>query len=80
MIWEIGHTLSFGFLNVWHFGWDVCMPSVGYRISGRRQGIQKPIAEKALMLLETFSRYAEHCHELASTERVWPRAFAVLLV
>eukprot|EP00983_Pelagomonas_calceolata_P060876 1146561-Pelagomonas_calceolata.AAC.1 len=45
----------------------------------------KAIAEKALTLLEAFSTRKpssckEYRHELASIERVWPRAFAVLLV
>eukprot|EP00983_Pelagomonas_calceolata_P083668 1156208-Pelagomonas_calceolata.AAC.6 len=33
--------------------------------------------EKALVLLETFSRREEYCHKLASAERVWAGAFAV---
>eukprot|EP00983_Pelagomonas_calceolata_P116103 1160268-Pelagomonas_calceolata.AAC.12 len=32
------------------------------------------------MLFKAFSRYEEYCHNLASTERVWLRASAVLLV
>eukprot|EP00983_Pelagomonas_calceolata_P025377 796631-Pelagomonas_calceolata.AAC.1 len=38
------------------------------------------LLRKALMLLEECSRCEEHCHKLASTERVRPRAFAVLLI
>eukprot|EP00983_Pelagomonas_calceolata_P080542 1155186-Pelagomonas_calceolata.AAC.5 len=30
------------------------------------------------MLLEAFSRCEEYCHKVASTKRVWPRAFADL--
>eukprot|EP00983_Pelagomonas_calceolata_P017211 539127-Pelagomonas_calceolata.AAC.1 len=34
------------------------------------------MAETAIMLFKAFSRCEEYCHKLASTERLWPRAFA----
>eukprot|EP00983_Pelagomonas_calceolata_P006905 225251-Pelagomonas_calceolata.AAC.3 len=42
----------------------------------------KASCKKGTYAPEAFSRCEEHCscHKLASTERMWPRSFAVLLV